>query len=204
MSVNGADSSHPSPALGTEVTVVVGAHLGGRDWEGAVSALDARKVIVTAPPGVTYRPGEELQAWVSHGEPAAGVVRLTVADFGRRPISPAMRPRYLQALADVDQMLVAAERGKVALAPAASVSEFKGMVNRCLRKDQADWLSVYGAFGFSSRATVEDLSNVLAQLQRAVKAEASPAILLDILLVLDRRGLGRMIARARAIIAQAV
>ena len=57
-----------------------------------------------------------------------------------------MRPRYACALADILQMLP--EEGEVSgnsLAP--SISEVKGLINRCLRKDQSDWLTAYEALG---------------------------------------------------------
>jgi hypothetical protein len=57
-----------------------------------------------------------------------------------------MRPRYASALADILQMLP--EEGEVSgnsLAP--SISEVKGLINRCLRKDQSDWLTAYEALG---------------------------------------------------------
>jgi hypothetical protein len=57
-----------------------------------------------------------------------------------------MRPRNASALADVLHM-VSEEGEEPGIPLASSLSEVKGMINQCLRKDQPDWLSAYKALG---------------------------------------------------------
>lgn len=87
--------------------------------------------------------GSELEGWVFRNE--ARVSLVSISDFGRRRYSPRMAVRYAAAL-DVLGDIV---RGGDTVPPdaAARLSELKGMANRCLRRDQADWLSVWHLLG---------------------------------------------------------
>ncbi|MFF0063671.1 ATP-dependent DNA helicase [Streptomyces sp. NPDC005279] len=86
--------------------------------------------------------GSKLDAWVIRNE--ARVSLISTSDFGRKPISAGMAARYEAAL-DVLGYIVRGDT--VPPDAAARLSELRGMANRCLRRDQADWLSVWHLLG---------------------------------------------------------
>lgn len=77
--------------------------------------------------------------------------------FGMAPISARMQGRYDLA---VEAMLDYLAGDSEDIEPEL-LSELKGMFNRCIRKDQRDWFSVYSQFGEPSRS---DCSRIVAQL----------------------------------------
>ena len=103
--------------------------------------------------------------WVFNIDRQESTVALSRSDFGRLPISDRMRPRYISALRDLCSFLKHSQES----VELDSISEVKGMVNRCLRKDQWDWLSVYEAFGKPSLELLGKLPNVLSSLRDSVK-----------------------------------
>lgn len=56
------------------------------------------------------------------------------------------------------------------------VSEVKGMLNRCLRKDQWDWFSVFTQLGEPARRDMQRLVPLLSAFRRSVVCGDSPAI----------------------------
>jgi cold shock CspA family protein len=88
--------------------------------------------------------------------------------FGMAPISHTMQRRYdraVQTALDLIDGNLAAE--EVSL---DDISELKGMFNRCLRRDQWDWFSVFTAFGEPSRKAMQQIVRELPPLRRAVAA----------------------------------
>jgi uncharacterized phage-associated protein len=182
--------------LGADFALVLREPLEDNRWLAVPPLLDTFHWIVRLASGESHLPGDTIQAWVTHVEPAMKTVYLRVSEFGRYPVADAMRSRYLQALRDVAAMLDAAQHGELAVASKTGISEFKGMVNRCLRKDQADWLTVYRAFGFDRRETVENISNLLVHLQYVIKQGDDPDEILAVCLDLRRLGVRNMVTRA--------
>ena len=62
------------------------------------------------------------------------------SEFGFKPISNRMRPRYVAALQHVGSAL---QSGGLREQDSEYFSEVKGMFNRCVRRDQWDWHTVY-------------------------------------------------------------
>ena len=82
------------------------------------------------------------------------------------PISARMQGRYDYAV----QSMIDFFEGKTALEEIEpeQISELKGMFNRCLRKDQWDWFSVFTRFGSPPRQVLRPLIPLLVDLRRGV------------------------------------
>lgn len=91
-----------------------------------------------------YRRDDRLEAWIVDVPSGARRWILSDYDFGRSPIVASQRDRYLDALRGVRHLID--ESGPSLDTRPEQLSEFKGMVNRCLRKDQWDWFVLYDAF----------------------------------------------------------
>ncbi|WP_406000089.1 AAA family ATPase [Streptomyces sp. NBC_00829] len=136
--------------------------------------------------------GSELEGWVFRNE--ARVSLVSISDFGRRPFSPGMAARYAAAL-DVPGDFV--RGGDVVPADAAArLSELKGMANRCLRRDQSDWLSVWRLLGSPDvgrlgalRELAQDMRDAVVSGERAREARVSAC--------LDKSGWAEALSAAR-------
>lgn len=99
---------------------------------------------------------------------AKKLIEVAVSRFGRLPVSDRMRPRYLKAGREILAILRGAS--ELSQGAAGSLSEVKGLLNRCIRHDQPDWVTVYELFG---RPTFDELSvaaSLLAEISRSVRA----------------------------------
>ena len=108
-------------------------------------------------------PGEQLEGWVMEVDPHALLV--TVDQFGRLPISDRMRPRYQQAVAET-QRLIAGESPSVT--SLEGLSELKGMLNRVVRRDQRDWLSVSETLGHPDSSKLRDWVRAIVTVRSAL------------------------------------
>ena len=86
--------------------------------------------------------------------------------FGMAPISSRMQRRYDAAV----QITLDLFGGNIELqkVPLDDISELKGMFNRCLRKDQWDWFSVFTKFGEPSHKHMRRIANNLQTLRRSI------------------------------------
>ena len=82
------------------------------------------------------------------------------------PISARMQGRYDYAVQSMIDFL----EGNTAIGEIEpdQISELKGMFNRCLRKDQWDWFSVFARFGSPSWQSLRPLIPLLIDLRRSV------------------------------------
>jgi hypothetical protein len=119
---------------------------------------------------------------------------VSASDFGRKPISDGMAPRYAAALDILGDIV---RRGDTVPPDAAArLSELKGMANRCLRRDQADWLSVWRLLGSPDA----DRLRVLRDLARSARdglASGDPTLAAGILADLTRSGWADALSEAR-------
>lgn len=167
----GTPSSSPAetavPEIGTDVRVkVVGRGPGGRYKVTALDPALDRPMMLTVRHGSTPpRAGEELDCWVFANETNQTV--LTTDQRGRLPISPTMAPRYISALGVLDELVSSAD-GEPQDAR-ARLSELKGMANRILRRDQADWVDVGRVLGSPDRQRLSLLRDLAAGTHRALK-----------------------------------
>jgi len=132
-------------ALGSDLEVVLVEQRPDGTWLARSDDLDADGIRVFVRGADTTREaGERISGWASLIDPEHREVWVSTRDRGRLPISDGKRAAYRVALTTVVS-LAAGEPGEVASLEA--VSEFKGMLNRCIKRDQPDWLAVYELFG---------------------------------------------------------
>ena len=94
--------------------------------------------------------------------------------FGMAPISSRMQLRYDAAVQTaLDLFGGNIEPQKV---PLDDISELKGMFNRCLRKDQWDWFSVFTKFGEPSHKHMRRIVNNLQTLRRSIITDDQESI----------------------------
>ncbi|MEW1602139.1 ATP-binding domain-containing protein [Streptomyces sp. NPDC093808] len=112
------------------------------------------------PPAV----GTELDTWVFRH--SGNATFLTADDFGRRPVSPTMLERYLDAVTVVGELTT----GGVPDDVRSRLSELKGMANRCLKLNQPDWLDVWRVLGRPDKPALTRLLNLCVSAGHALKA----------------------------------
>ncbi|WP_309063941.1 UvrD-helicase domain-containing protein [Streptomyces sp.] len=163
-----ATAAGNAPEIGTDIKVrVVGHATGGNYKVEAVSPATDRPLLLAVRHGSTPpETGAEVDAWVLRH--ASNVTFVTVDERGRRPISPTMAERYVDALTVVGELA----DGSVPDDARARLSELKGMANRCLRLDQHDWLDVWRVLGSPDRDRLGLLRDLAANTNRALASDA--------------------------------
>ncbi|MET7981579.1 AAA family ATPase [Streptomyces sp. NPDC005281] len=111
--------------------------------------------------------GSRLEGWVTRNEGQLSLV--SSGEFGRRPISSRMAPRYEAALGVLRD--IAYDDGATPPETAALLSELKGMAARCLRRDRVDWLSVWRLLGSADRDRLSDLADLAQRTRQAVGSD---------------------------------
>ncbi|MFI8952617.1 ATP-binding domain-containing protein [Streptomyces sp. NPDC053750] len=162
-----ATAAGNAPEIGTDIKVrVVGHTTGGNYKVEAVSPATDRPLLLAVRHGSTPpETGAELDAWVLRH--TSNVTFVTVDERGRRPISPTMAERYVDALTVVGELA----DGNVPNDARARLSELKGMANRCLRLDQHDWLDVWRVLGSPDRDRLALLRDLAANTNRALTSD---------------------------------
>ncbi|MGW7252656.1 HelD family protein [Streptomyces sp. NPDC054834] len=155
------------PEIGTDIRVrVTGRTPGGRYRVKALSpATDVPLVLTVRHGSVPPRPGEELDCWVFAHE--TNHCLLTRDQRGRQPISPRMAERYVAALGVFDDLTNG--DGTIPENARDRLSELKGMANRVLRRDQADWVDVRRVLGFPDKHRLSLLRDLAAHTNRMLK-----------------------------------
>ncbi|MFE1951990.1 HelD family protein [Streptomyces sp. NPDC059524] len=159
------DESIPSPEeesagaelleIGSTLRVRVEGHRGGHCTVTALNLSTGRPLRLASrghstPPAT----GTELEVWVLRH--AAGATFVTADTHGRKPISPTMARRYIAALTAVEEIV----EGTIPPNGRERLSELKGMANRCLRRDQHDWLDVWRILGKPDTPRLEALRDL--------------------------------------------
>ncbi|MEU3036564.1 HelD family protein [Streptomyces griseoaurantiacus] len=162
-----ATAAGNAPEIGTDIRVrVVGHTTGGNYKVEAVSPAIDRPLLLAVRHGSTPpATGAELNAWVLRH--TSHVTFVTVDERGRRPISPTMAERYVDALTVVGELA----DGDVPDNARTRLSELKGMANRCLRLDQHDWLDVWRVLGSPDRDRLAHLRDLAANTNRALASD---------------------------------
>jgi len=106
--------------------------------------------------------GEHIRCWVVKVSPLHSQILLHEGDFGRLPISEAMRPRYRQGLQAVMGAIPAT---------ADNLADARGMVVRIQKQNQADWLTVWQILGEPSSGDVKRFLQVIDELREVRKTE---------------------------------
>ena len=86
--------------------------------------------------------------------------------FGMAPISTRMRVRYDQAAETLEDLL----DGKIDTSGVDPnhISEFKGMLNRCIRQDQWDWFTVHSELGRPPIRFLHNVAKEMVSLRKSV------------------------------------
>ncbi|MFJ8465572.1 HelD family protein [Streptomyces swartbergensis] len=155
------------PDIGTDVRVrVTGRAPGGRHRVKALSpAIDVPLVLTVRHGSVPPRPGAVLDCWVFAHE--TNHCLLTADQRGRQPISPTMADRYVAALGVFDDLTNG--DGTIPENARDRLSELKGMANRVLRRDQADWVDVRRVLGSPDKHRLSLLRDLAAHTNRMLK-----------------------------------
>ncbi|WP_338897713.1 AAA family ATPase [Streptomyces sp. TG1A-60] len=155
------------PEIGTDIRVrVTGRAPGGRYRVKALSpSIDVPLVLTVRHGSVPPRPGETLDCWVFAHE--TNHCLLTADQRGRQPISPTMAERYVAALGVFDDLTNG--DGTIPENARDRLSELKGMANRVLRRDQADWVDVRRVLGSPDRHRLSLLRDLAAHTNRMLK-----------------------------------
>ncbi|GGW71768.1 HelD family protein [Streptomyces griseoloalbus] len=158
----GDDVLHIGTDLRVRVTSVSGGMYRAEPIEG--STTDRPLFVAVRSGAVPPAVGAELDVWVLRHSTNATFV--TADDFGRRPISPTMLERYLDALGVVEELT----GGDVLENTRSRISELKGMATRCLKLDQHDWLDVWRVLGSPDTPGLNRLLNLSVGTNHAVKS----------------------------------
>lgn len=155
------------PDIGTDVRVrVTGRAPGGRYRVKALSsAIDVPLVLTVRHGSVPPRPGAVLDCWVFAHE--TNHCLLTADQRGRQSISPTMADRYVAALGVFDDLTNG--DGTVPENARDRLSELKGMANRVLRRDQADWVDVRRVLGSPDKHRLSLLRDLAAHTNHMLK-----------------------------------
>ncbi|MFF9772865.1 HelD family protein [Streptomyces sp. NPDC013978] len=155
------------PDIGTDIRVrVTGRAPGGRYKVKALSpAIDVPLVLTVRHGSVPPRPGAVLDCWVFAHE--TNHCLLTADQRGRQPISPTMAERYVAALGVFNDLT--SGDGTVPENARDRLSELKGMANRVLRRDQADWVDVRRVLGSPDKHRLSLLRDLAAHTNRMLK-----------------------------------
>lgn len=89
--------------------------------------------------------------------------------FGMAPLSKTMSGRYDSAVDTLSLFL--ADQIPPSKIELETISEVKGMFNRCLRKDQWDWFTVYEKLGHPPRKQMMYFVSQLVELRKSLKDE---------------------------------
>jgi Meiotically up-regulated gene 113 len=99
----------------------------------------------------------------------SGYPRIAKWGFGMSPISKTMEERYATAVRTVSLFL--ADEISPETLELEAISELKGMFNRCLRKDQWDWFTVYERLGHPPREQMKYFVFKLVELRKSLKEQ---------------------------------
>ncbi|WP_201260847.1 HelD family protein [Embleya scabrispora] len=138
-------SQSPSePAIGDRIRVRVVAGKGSYRKVQAIHPATTHPLYLFVRHGAPPPPiGADLDCWVVRVEARRSLV--SASEHGRKPISPGMAQRYVAALGVLSEL--AQNEGEFPPDAASRLAELRGMANRCLRRDQSDWLIVWRLLG---------------------------------------------------------
>ncbi|MER5599237.1 ATP-binding domain-containing protein [Streptomyces sp. NPDC002265] len=155
------------PEIGADFRVrVLGTGPGGRYRVEALAPLtDAPLALAVRHGSTPPHTGDELDCWVlAHDRHHC---LLTSDQRGRQPVSPRMAERYAAALDVLEELT--GDDGSVPDHARERLSELKGMANRVLRRDQADWVDVRRILGSPDKHRLNLLRDLATTTNRALK-----------------------------------
>jgi hypothetical protein len=163
-----------TPIIGRELTatpVEETGTLGGRELyrcEPHDRVPESWEVLVTAAKGETLTLGKEANGWVFDLWEDEKRVILTTDDFGRVGLRQ-LREAQVTAADHIVRLALnpAPEPGDV---DPEKVSKAKGLVSRCLYRDQPAWYTIFELLGKPSKGTLGRSQSALGQLRSAAQS----------------------------------
>ena len=153
--------------MGNRVAVVPQQQQPGGNWIAECDSLPADWICEIRPRrDYEIRSGVPIETWILEADHQRLRLVVSGSDFGFKPISDRMRPRYVEALQHVVSAL---HSGALHEQDTDYFSEVKGMFSRCMRQDQWDWYAVYMALGRPTRERAAFYSARLDEVSRSLK-----------------------------------
>ena len=154
------------PRIGDYIEASLIAQIKDNQWKVDSSHFSDNTIaILVSRSAILYEKKDIESLWVF--DIRGNNILLSDSQFGRLPISDRMRPRYITSLQSVLSFLDSSKMD-VSANP-KYFSEVKGMLNRCVRKDQWDWFSVYEAFNFPPMKLLTKIAIEFGKLAKAYK-----------------------------------
>ena len=147
--------------IGDEINGTIVKAIGGRRFLIKSSeAPNGWKVELHARKPEEIEMGSHTTFWVAKLNPIKFEMLVRDGDYGRLPISDAMKARYrtgLNALIGNEELT------------GDALADVRSMVQRCLKQDQADWLTVYQVLGEPSHRELQVLEENFQRLRTTRK-----------------------------------
>lgn len=108
--------------------------------------------------------GDDVDGWIISKQENEKLIAMGQSNFGMFPPRPPVLIRYFNSLLYFKKILSDNLEIEIDSFERELFSEMKGLINRCKRKDQWDWLVIYRAFGFSDDSEVQSISKIIENL----------------------------------------
>lgn len=164
------------PKIGDELVARITESTVANEWKADCPTLPREwSAELRSRSGELYEPGDECLFWVYGIVVERQLILLSDSQFGRFPIADRMRPRYIQAIRSTLHVISCPQEAE-SVSP-EDLSEVKGIFNRCIRKDQWDWLTVYKTLDRPSFSILQKSVSYLGALARAVRHQEAEEIM---------------------------
>lgn len=117
-----------------------------------------------------YEAGQFAQLWIVDIQPSTRIIVVSDSDFGKKTVSPGLRPQYKRALTAGIALLT--DPSALDQKDAADLSNLKGMYSRFSKKDQWDWYTVWGYLERPHPTAVEVLPEALDKAARLLRTDS--------------------------------
>jgi HJR/Mrr/RecB family endonuclease len=126
-------------------------------------------VWLTVPEDSNVSTGEAIQGWIYDTDQQNKEITVTTDTFGRADLHT-LKDRHIEAADHIAQIALR-EAHVASEIDIEQVSHAKGLLSRCLRKDQWDWYTVYELLGKPPKSQLRQGQQALTRLREAAKAE---------------------------------
>jgi hypothetical protein len=116
------------------------------------------------------RVGDSVDGWIIRKHEGSKFLAIGLSDFGRFPPKPDTLAEYFDGLLGIKAALIEAQQAKFVTPAPEIVAVVKGLLNRCVKKDQWDWLLIYRAFGFEDDGRAAKARDVFVRYSDTCKA----------------------------------
>jgi len=116
-----------------------------------------------------FKQGDEIDGWIIRKNEQKKCIAIGISSFGFFPPKPDVLLRYFESLLYFKKILLRYSESRSDEIKREFLSEMKGLVNRCIRKDQWDWFVIYRAFGFEDDSEVLPIASSFEHMSKAFK-----------------------------------